>query len=197
MKIFELTASGNPSELDEMIHAIKRDCKPFLSQSKGYRLFRGIRKKEDWFSAYPRLDRRPLSSSDYITKYYNRLIERAGLTANRNNSFFVTSDDDIASLFAPKVYLTFPNGKLLFTWSTRIDDWFNYFEEIENQANETDDQEILDNEMELLFNSLKGNDDSFRAALESGHEIIIQNHCYFINEDVITDTILEEIYEGY
>lgn len=200
MKIFELTSAGTPTNLDEVIRAIRRDCKPFLSQSKRRQLFRGTaRKKSDWFEAYPRTNRRPLNSPKPMTENFNELIRRAGLTANRTNSFFVTTDFEQAINYADgngDILHVFPNGTLRFTWSTQYDDWFNHFEEVEHVSMEHGN-DLMDAELEILFESLKGNDDSFSQALESGHEIMIQNHCYFINMDLVSDKILEKIYEGF
>lgn len=116
-----------PEQIQQVVQQIKTECGPWLKQSGGTLVYRGQSDKGAITRMPVRTDRRPLDST---TKGHNALIDMIkaiGLTANRDNSIFVTPRPTVASAFGGRngqrdTYIVFPVGKFNYTWTAVTDD---------------------------------------------------------------------------
>lgn len=104
---------------------IQKNCQPWLSESGGGIVYRGIHHEVDMpvFVKKIRTKRRPKDSSYDVNDAFNLLIDIAGGGATRNNSIFVSGSITIAEQYG-EPYVVFPAGDFHYTWSPFFNDWF-------------------------------------------------------------------------
>lgn len=110
---------------DEVIAMIKRDCQPWIRESKGNVVQRGQNSRGPFARIEVRQDRKPLDSSDEFHAQLIDGIKQQGLVANRDNSLFVTGSWSQAASFGRRhgqVYCVFPIGEFKYTWSEGFKD---------------------------------------------------------------------------
>lgn len=169
----------------EIAKIIKKDCKPFLQAKKGCKknwLFRGSKLSTAKFIIRKtvRKNRRPTDTPREVHKLIdNAFLKRFGWRARSNAVFGLGSHSlHFPHLAGGQEWLCFPIGKFKFIWSDEIADLYgDYIEMLELGLEE----EMLDN----LMN--KYTDKNFCAALDSGHEIMIQcKEYYMVNKSIFS-----------
>jgi hypothetical protein len=104
---------------------IRTKCKPWLAASKNgsITIYRGISDRGGLaFTKKTREDRRPKDTGAARHQAFNAAIAAAGGVANRSNSLFSSSDDDVAMQYGT-AYVLIPVGNFNYTWSPNWDDW--------------------------------------------------------------------------
>lgn len=158
MKMRELFESDD----EDMIAAIKRDCKPFLKECRDNMvlnlMMRGMKGKGDEiFKQSVRQDRKPLSMpGDKHKAFDDWSLEKFGFRARSQSVFVTGSYDDARSYGHP--YAIFPIGDFEFIWSPEVGDLFMY-----HTTSNVD------------FDDLGYKDTDLKAALELENEIMV--HC--------------------
>lgn len=136
---------------------IKQKCGPWLKAvGKDIVFLRGYGAVKSWvFQRDTRTDRRPRDSGQDSHDAMNAAIAEAGLTANRSNAVFVTSDGDFAGSYSDDTatYIVFPVGEFNYTWSPDVEDAIHGAEGVQ----------------------WRGDDNSLRDAAHSGHEVMISS----------------------
>lgn len=143
--------------------------------------YRGVR---DWIGSLATLrhvrpgrsSRAPTGMLPSVQRLFDERISEAGLIAKRRNSYFVTGDIDAAMVFG-NIVVAIPVGKFNYTWSPDIADanfwrWELEGEWAQDEQPKDTDEEALRAALEQV--NFRGDDGSLRAALESGHEILIK-----------------------
>lgn len=122
MKIIELFENTQ----EDMIAAIKRDCKPFIQSKPGGLVMRGMTGKGDEiFKRVVRQDRKPLTMrADKHKAFDDWSKEKFGFGA-RTQCVFVTGDYGDAKSYG-QPYAIFPIGDFRFIWSPEVGDLFMY-----------------------------------------------------------------------
>jgi len=95
--------------------AVKRDCRPFLQQAHGLKVYRGINSGEHFLHKKARLgDRIPKDTSPRQHREFNhQFLTQFG--ENFRNGIFASGDDGIASNYGD-VYSIYPIGEFKFLW---------------------------------------------------------------------------------
>lgn len=179
--LLEAIDKSDPKTIADWMEA---NCEPWLSEMTTLRaMYRGtdrsLRLDDGWDITYVRSDRKPLGWTASMD--WDKLLMRAGKTALRANSIFVTGSDMDASDFG-QVYSVVPIGPFNYTWIVGIDDanvWYDrmvymYLEQ-GAPAHEIR-QRIYDHIHTDLITNVRGDDRSLHEALATGHEIMIRPH---------------------
>jgi hypothetical protein len=124
-KQFLLSESQNFS-FEEGLQRIVADCKPFLHQSHGNPMYRGINSpniehEEVFFTHHPN-NRSPKDSEPRFNFMFNALIDAAFDIQNvRRTSWFASGNWRQAKTYG-QTHFVFPKGKFEFLWSPLIND---------------------------------------------------------------------------
>lgn len=177
---------------------IKRDCQPFLSQSKGLPLYRGLgHATEDMYKKSIRLNNR--TPKDMPLKIHNKLNQYFLMKhgAKFRNALFVSGDDSVASEYG-SLYRVFPIGNFEFLWSPMVSDLYTEWEDYDPGYNWNRDSEEM--QAEKYKKSLKKfHDDILKsnyttsnlpAAINSRNEIMLRGKQYYALEETIADSVL-------
>lgn len=124
MKLYEIDNS------ESIADKIEKDCQPWIQKVNPTNfVYRGMKIKDPEHIQIinTRKDRKPKDSSWNKHHLLNILIENAGLSANRNNSAFVTSQSKMARKFGT-VFIFYPIGDFNYTWSPYNSDFFQTLE---------------------------------------------------------------------
>jgi hypothetical protein len=124
---------------------IKKHCQPFLKQSGGLPLYRGIgeTRSDPVFVQAMRSDRESRSGSGEHYDFHNKIIASLGLTANRVNSMATTGNTYDASSYG-RPFQVFPLGDFNFTWSKEQNDLMDL-------PSDFDGTDAATNELEQIF----------------------------------------------
>jgi hypothetical protein len=131
MKLFEILEN----DLDRAIDKIKADCQPFLTQSKGLPMLRGVApaqgiEKIDFFSEQSiRMDRRPRNSGNdlFFNWAFDTFIqEQFDIKKVRSTSLFCTGGEGTAMYYGHPTFI-FPKGNFKFIWSSSVNDSYEDF----------------------------------------------------------------------
>ncbi len=183
MKIIELIES-EPTDRDEILKLIKKDCKPFLqrigNKIGSYKLYRGMgfaENKDTIVRKSVRLgDRRPMSTAQSKHDRYNKFFVTMFGEPFRN-ALFVSGDEDMAKYYG-EPYVIFPIGDFDWVWSTAINDiamdirW----PDVNGWVNMPPDQITVDEKLGSLNYTINSN---FIGAIKSGNEIMIRGKEYY------------------
>lgn len=113
---------------EHTVAQLKQRCAPWMRDSSSlnkYVFLRGYGDAKGFaFERATRTDRNPRDSSREMHNGMNAEIEAAGLTANRSNSVFVTSDGEAAESYSTTgaTYIVVPVGDYSYTWSPDVAD---------------------------------------------------------------------------
>ncbi len=117
--------AGSIAAIQEFIEA---NCQPWLKESKGKYVYRGLNKNVyahmQVFTRNVRQNRKPRDSTEMMQNFFNTIIGIAGGIANRTNSMFVYGSPMPTSSYGHTFYV-FPIGDFNYTWSTVWHDWYN------------------------------------------------------------------------
>ena len=179
MKILEVIQNNASYEFKlfkDTLNAVRLECDDFMEYARAYgMLYRGTRRLSGIFQEYPRDDREPVSMYPSIQHKMDNVLRKAGFSALRSNSFFVTGSRDSAFAYG-KVYYVFPKNGFDFTWSARYSDLYDE-DEFLSTLDYTEYRQVIQNG--------KFYDDNLGAAIKSGHEIYILGECIFIAESLV------------
>lgn len=130
----------------KMAEKIRTECAPWLDESQGQPIFRGVSGSyhANWlaYQKKTRDNRRPLSSSSAFHEIMNLFIQIAGGTANRTNSLFVSGSFKQAASYG-EIFQIFPQGEFSYTWSPHMRDWYTRIQERIGSYLQTVPQEIV------------------------------------------------------
>lgn len=117
---------SNKELAEKTAEFIQKNCQPWLFESQGGIVYRGIKYKSETMPVFVRkirTNRRPKDSSKIVNNTFNVLIDIAGGEATRNNSMFVSGSNAMARIYGHP-YVVFPIGDFHYTWSPVFKDWF-------------------------------------------------------------------------
>lgn len=166
-------------ESKEMVELIRRDCKPWLEQSAGNLVYRGMKNKARFIKKKVRKDRRPLASPKLLHNYVEDKMKKMRLNARRTNSVFVSGSLAVAHGYGGTYggpYVIFPIGNFDFTWSPVMDDLFNYLPRFWQDKPSPDQYEILDSRIGKYI------DHDLIGAIKSWNEIMVKCDSYYAVE---------------
>lgn len=110
-----------------LVSFIKKNCAEYLRENPHWMnnpLYRGIHDDENIIIKDIRTDREPTDMSKYFHHLYDDTLKRAGFTASRSNSMFVTGKKSIAEQYG-YLMIVFPIGHFEYTWSRSYSDLLN------------------------------------------------------------------------
>lgn len=111
-----------PEKVQDVTALIHTRCQPYLRESGGELLWRGVTNDIDSPTIITvRTDRTPRDSTAELHHAMEASIRDAGKMATRSNSVFTTGDEDLAMNWGELVAV-FPIGEFHYTWSPSISD---------------------------------------------------------------------------
>jgi len=161
------------SSISKVVDAINEKCSQFLGMVDPVNdvLYRGFDRKSTHSSPLAfyfdgkRENRKPLSTPNAFHQKVIKMINSAGLVANRDNGWFATGDRNEAYGYG-EVYVVFPKNGFHYTWSRYIGDLYADYDE----ASMTDER--MDAFMEKIKASYEGDNGTLKEAIHSGNEIM-------------------------
>jgi len=177
------------NEWAKIVKTIHRDCKPFLVQAKGQRLYRGLgNARDDFMKKTVRLsDRVPKDMPEEIhTKLNQYFLMKHG--AKFRNALFVTGDNSHAGEYG-NLYKIYPIGNFEYLWSPKVNDLFTHWEDYAYDWNE-DDGYSKENLKKFHNEILKDNytTENLASAIKRGNEIMLRCRSYYaIDENSFDD----------
>lgn len=115
----EFLTEDNQVSVKQAINLIKRQCKPFLSESHKIPLYRGMNSYKD--GAYVldvRKDRKPRDSAIIVHNTMNLWFEKHFGVKFRSESVFTTASRATAARYGYPFFV-FPIGKFKYVWATK------------------------------------------------------------------------------
>jgi hypothetical protein len=111
------------TENNDIVDIIKKDCKPWLKESKGLPGWRGSMKEfEKIIKKQVRKNRKPLNIAPKMHKIIDNVFkEKFGWNA-RSNVVFVQGSQSTNYYYGPHRYAIFPIGNFKYIWSKKITD---------------------------------------------------------------------------
>ena len=186
---------------------IKQNCQPFLQQSKGNHLFRGVKARtyEQFIDKDVRLtDRMPKDSSSRLHHKYNEYFTTEFGEPFRN-AIFCSGKSSEASEYG-RVFSIFPVGDFSFIWSKTVPDLFGRWQDYEPlRHNDMSHEEYLErreDEEDRFFKKEiynKYTNKNLATGIRSGNEIMVRcGNYYGINQaflELYHDELMGLIYE--
>lgn len=174
MRLFEI----EQTPIEEAKLFIKRNCSEYLEQVDNnpaiWSLWRGIMTGFD-ADMVVRPIRKDRVSRDTDPDFHNLLIQafnKAGLTANRDNSIFCTGSRNTARDYGNKLVHVMPIGPFDFSWSPTLYDLYGATgEEFEDKIGRDVTPEFKDQINSYIAKHYTDHD--LKAAIISKHEIMI------------------------
>lgn len=164
---------------------ILEECAPFIRESRGRFIYRGIfkprgeiqiRTPEGRISAYRmdvRQDRRPADSDLVVHQSADSFMKREFNIAGRSQTVFVSGSEQMASGYG-KPFIILPRGDFKFLWSPIAGDMAVKFEV---------DEEYTISEIEDKLRDMKYQTTDLPKAIASTHEIMIECKDYYAIPD--------------
>lgn len=132
-----LNENSNITSIQDFISVALKDCGPFLKESRGLPLFRGMRtiRNPVTFIEHPK-DRKPRDSEPEFNWAFNAMIDIAlGIPEIRKKSIFITGSKEIAEDYG-QAYFVFIKGDLHYLWSPQIIDSYDQADRIYTKIND-------------------------------------------------------------
>lgn len=175
--------------LSTVMDAIKTNCGEFLSYiraaGKHRPLYRGISGRNPTFmEVRGRQTRTPVTLSQQDHDMTNDFLARSGMTANRDNSSFATSNQFVAQAFG-SIYLVFPKDGFAYTYF-EDDDYIQSMRVFRNKMVQM--REPLDGDdakYRLWLSIANPHDDSLEDAINNGYEVMFTGDYYAVKKDFI------------
>lgn len=198
MRAKDIICERQELPLDQAASLINRDCRPFLRQSKGKIVYRGMVENGWFIKKQTRQERKPKDSTLQLHNFVNKVLNDLGFVANRSNSVFVTGHRDRTRMYG-NTYVVFPIGPFSFTWNTMYTDLFATFEEsflrfnIDKESLYQEirrNQDIQEDDKDILYRLILGNPALYADKFESIQDITNWDFVYkqlkktFSNEDL-------------
>jgi adenylate kinase family enzyme len=186
-------------DTDQIVSAIKRDCQPWLAESGGLVVYRGMSNVDnlDFFKETPSKNRTPTDTESSVHFRAISLMKEMGYVAHRGNGLFVSGSEATANRYGT-AYVVFPIGDFKYTWSPEIHDFFA--ESLFRKMGSMSDQKLKD-----IISTYQTTD--LQRAIRSKFEIIISCESYYavsvdmyddidlssaINESTITEGLYDK-----
>ena len=161
----------------------------FFRQTK-LSLYRGISSEKPFLQLAPPEDRGPLHSASFLHDAAVSKLDKAGFTANRNNSFFCSGLKSQTIMYG-STFRVFPYNNFYYTWSPMIRDFMSDWDAPVPRDIRRIGQtvkwftELPEKEFEKIYEYRAGNNrtlDDFEKAIKSGNEILIHSSCIMVSE---------------
>jgi hypothetical protein len=109
---------------EDIVKAIKKDCKPWLKESNGIPSFRNSRKKQSyWIKRNSiRSGRRPLNTEEYLHKATDNSFKKYHGWNARTNVLFIQGSPTPNIFYGRVTYTVYPIGSFKYLWSPDIRD---------------------------------------------------------------------------
>ena len=114
-------------ELDALKKKIHAECKPFLSASKGYSLWRGMQ-GQDMGKFKVRKNRKPKDTPVKVHEEFDKIFKEQFGWKARSEGLLTTGDRQVAGSYGT-IYQVFPIGKFRFVWSKNVHDLYGRYVE--------------------------------------------------------------------
>ena len=125
MKFHEYLIESGLSE-NNIKQLILKDCKPFLDQSKGLTLYRGMNISPSITKEKVRKDRKPKDTDPRTQKKADEVFLKKFGWMPRSQGLFVTGNQKEAKRYGT-LYRVYPIGNFKFIWSDKVMDFFTNF----------------------------------------------------------------------
>ena len=107
---------------------IEKECKPWLTASKGYDVYRGMWGKKDFDKIKVRKDRRPLDTPLDVHNELDNIFKKHFGWKARSGGLLATGDRRVAGTYG-EAYKIFPIGRFRFIWSNKVHDLYGRYVE--------------------------------------------------------------------
>lgn len=190
-----ITEEDYGNNFDEFLRALKMDCQPFLkinehSLKRGNFIWRGFTNAEsvNFFSRYPRSNRRPLSTNKRIHQVFDNFFEKEFGFKYRSGAVFGSQDRSDANSYSfHGTYAIFPSLNYTLLASNKVTDlfaqsWPDDVDDILRNIFSSDSYEVTDEEEQLWHDSLRTMNYFETMKIEDivkTREIMIKCHSYF------------------
>ena len=179
-----------------LVELIQKNCKPWLKESAGDLIYRSTsldatgQKTPDAFKGEVHKNRKPMDTPVEFHNTINRLFNKIGIKANRENSLFVTGDENI-DYGHWRTYIIFPIGNFNYSWSPAIKDMYGFFFELghidsfrnEEISNVKSYEDTINLEtLEEFLKKTYHNNQHLRVGIEEKSEIMINVDNYYAIE---------------
>lgn len=123
MKLKEMSGHNyNAPQAGEIFEILKRDCGPWIAQSRWLPAYRGskmVDAYDDFIKIKTRPDKQDPDVPEELQKAFDWALERNGHEALLRNSVHVIGDANEAATYG-RLFVAFPIGKFAITWSPRV-----------------------------------------------------------------------------
>lgn len=188
---------------DDTIETIRDNCSQWLQESKGNAVYRGSDNIiKTYRLGYPRTDRRPRDSDQWIHDEMDNGLEAKYGWKPRSEGLFVTGDKSQASKYGYE-YIVLPFNGYKYTWSPKIKDLFFALYSFSSPMLTGIDKflslfikdEYYDEYVKQrgVANAIKTyKDTNLTKAIDSGNEIIIKCKAYYMMDTDIYKRVIGE-----
>lgn len=189
-----------PNELVHQIRRIKTHCQPFLEQSNGNFLWRGLRGGGNYINKDIRLDnRRPTDTPGRLHKKFNDYFTKE-FGAPFRNAMFTSGNPKLVDDYG-RVYAVFPEGDFKFLWSDSVADLFGKWQETykpdyrHGESAEDSQERLTTAENKFMKKHMMTGyyDNNMDAAIHSGNEIMVRSAGYYGISRHIIERYFEQI----
>jgi len=198
------------SEIQNVVDSIKKDCKPWLRESRnqpGFRATRSPYKEVNFMKRKTRTDRRPLSTNPVLHKISNKLFNKHFGWNARSNALFVMGSDNPPTFYGTNIWAIFPIGPIKYVWSQRNKDWLTALTSMSLKlTGETASSDIIKSDKEdkitqfteyMDFKIKEEYQDSYLGSALNSYpynEIMVKcKEYYMINKDFYIEWVKHEI----
>ena len=196
----------------DFVNLVDSKCGPYIQSLGGwafwlkenkrtsykYNLFRGMKASPVVGEKAVREGRKPMSTPMWIHREIDEWFFQRFGHPFRSNAMFAISQPSIAGEYGPE-YVVFPQGNIMFCYSTIIQDLWSAVEEAmlyveTNVPHDTHPEEvkdlIIEEVMEVLDNGRYTDENMYRA-IESGTEVMVAcDKYYFLDWDVYLNQMI-------
>jgi len=184
MRINEIGSVRPPSITKEIMRNCRQIVQLYISQTDAF-FYRGAKRSDSSYKSVTIDDRKPRDTDRFTHDRMTTAMKETGLKAHRGNSIFVTSKFDIARGYAEeprpnkpkegKVYMIFPVDGFAYSWSPKIEDFFNDLE----GGNIVGLEDYGSYAEQIKFLGYKST--GLGQALRDGNEVMISGTYYAVN----------------
>lgn len=115
-------------EIKDTKKKIHKECKPWLTASKGYTIWRGMKAPSYGGKFTVRKARKPLDTPLDVHKEFDKIFKKHFGWKSRSEGLLTTGDKKVAGSYGTP-YKIFPIGKFRFVWSENVHDLYGRYVE--------------------------------------------------------------------
>lgn len=134
-------------DIVDFCNAVIQRCQPFLKESKGTFMYRGMHGRDKMGYRVPRKDRRPMDTPFGISNIVDDELQKQFGFKGRSQALFTTGKKGMAQRYGPS-YAVFPQGDFNYVYSPNISDSFKVFSGTFRQTWETENFKLLQQKFE-------------------------------------------------